>query len=391
MAPAGTERRPRTARVDVAIPVYNEAQVLEDSVRGVHTYLTESLSQTFRIVIVDNASTDGTLPLARGLEAELDAVSVDHLAEKGRGRALRHAWEGSSADVVAYMDVDLSTGLEALPPLVAPLISGHSDIAIGTRLGRGSVVERSPRRELISRSYNRVLRAVLRARFTDAQCGFKALRTDAARELLPQVRDEGWFFDTELLILAERSGMRIHEVPVDWVEDPDSSVAILRTAIEDLSGTWRLRKQLTRRRLAGLGAPAQLLRFAAVGAFSTALYVGLYLGLRVEMAPQIANVLALAISAITIRPPTAASPSPGAAAGRWSATTLRASASSPSVWPPPPPCSQGSCLSRRTPRPWPRRSHSASRMRSRRSCGSSGCASGSSARSAGPPRSASSE
>lgn len=299
MAPAGTERRPRTARVDVAIPVYNEAQVLEDSVRGVHTYLTESLSQTFRIVIVDNASTDGTLPLARGLEAELDAVSVDHLAEKGRGRALRHAWEGSSADVVAYMDVDLSTGLEALPPLVAPLISGHSDIAIGTRLGRGSVVERSPRRELISRSYNRVLRAVLRARFTDAQCGFKALRTDAARELLPQVRDEGWFFDTELLILAERSGMRIHEVPVDWVEDPDSSVAILRTAIEDLSGTWRLRKQLTRRRLAGLGAPAQLLRFAAVGAFSTALYVGLYLGLRVEMAPQIANVLALAISAIT--------------------------------------------------------------------------------------------
>ena len=162
------------------------------------------------------------------------------LRPKGRGRALSQVWAGSDAAVLAYMDVDLSTDLAAVLPLLAPLLSGHSDLAIGTRLGRGSRVVRGPKRELISRAYNLIVRTSLGAGFSDAQCGFKAIRAEAAAELLPLVEDPEWFFDTELLILAERSGMRIHEVPVDWVDDPSSTVDIVDTARKDLAGIWRL-------------------------------------------------------------------------------------------------------------------------------------------------------
>jgi hypothetical protein len=138
------------------------------------------------------------------------------------------------------MDVDLSTDLDALLPLVAPLVSGHSDVAIGSRLAAGSHVARGPKREAISRSYNLLLKATLHSGFSDAQCGFKAVRADAAAVLLPLVEDEGWFFDTELLVVAEHNGMRIHEVPVDWIDDPDSRVDIVSTAIGDLRGVRRI-------------------------------------------------------------------------------------------------------------------------------------------------------
>src|SRR5204863_1222385 len=164
-----------------------------------------------------------------------------HMDCKGRGRALRAAWSASTAEVVAYMDVDLSTDLDALLPLVAPLVSGHSDVAIGTRLAPGAEVVRGPKREAISRAYNLLLKAALGAGFSDAQCGFKAVRADVARELLPLIEDDGWFFDTELLVLAERNGLRIHEVPVDWIDDPDSRVDVVRTAAGDLRGLWRMR------------------------------------------------------------------------------------------------------------------------------------------------------
>ena len=163
-----------------------------------------------------------------------------HLAQKGRGRALAAVWSASDAPVLAYMDVDLSTDLGGLLPLVAPLISGHSDVAIGSRLARGARVVRGPKREFISRCYNLILRTVLGVRFSDAQCGFKAVRRDAAQQLLPLVEDTGWFFDTELLVLAERAGLRIHEVPVDWVDDPDSRVDIVATAVADLKGVARV-------------------------------------------------------------------------------------------------------------------------------------------------------
>lgn len=226
--------------LEIVIPVYNERAAVEASVRFLHAFLSATFPFSWQITIVDNASTDGTLTIARRLMYELPDVETIHLPEKGRGRALRAAWSASSARVLAYMDVDLSTGLDALLPLVAPLISGHSEVAIGTRLDRGARVTRSRKRELISRAYNRLLRLVLHARFSDAQCGFKAIRADAARELLPLVADEEWFFDTELLMLAQRRGMRIHEVPVDWLEDLDSRVDILPTALADLRGVVRL-------------------------------------------------------------------------------------------------------------------------------------------------------
>jgi glycosyltransferase involved in cell wall biosynthesis len=246
--------------VEIAIPVHNEEAALGASVRRLHDFCAESLPYSFRIVIADNASEDRTAAIGERLAVELDAVAYVRLTERGRGRALRRVWSRSDADVLAYMDVDLSTGLEALLPLVAPLISGHSDLAIGTRLARGSRVIRGPKRELISRTYNRLLHWVLRSRFSDAQCGFKAGRAATIKALLPRVEDQAWFFDTELLVLAERSGLRIYEVPVDWVDDPDSRVDIVGTAVEDLRGIARL-------------GGGELSRFALVGVGSAILYL----------------------------------------------------------------------------------------------------------------------
>ena len=254
-AAASTTASPRRTRisaidrgvplVDVVIPVFNEEVVLEASVRRVRQYVDEALPFACRVTVADNASTDGTEQIGRRLATDLEGVRYLRLDAKGRGRALRTAWLGSDAAVVAYMDVDLSTDLSALLPLVAPLLAGHSEVAIGTRLHRASRVVRGPKREIISRSYNRMLRTLLRAGFTDAQCGFKAVRRDVAAVVLPVVEDDEWFFDTELLLLAERLGMRVHEVPVDWTDDPDSRVAIVDTAVKDLRGMWRIRRSHT--------------------------------------------------------------------------------------------------------------------------------------------------
>ncbi|MBK1786399.1 bifunctional glycosyltransferase family 2/GtrA family protein [Prauserella cavernicola] len=313
---AGTDD---TATVlDVVVPVHNEEADLEPCIRRLHTHLSTTFPYGFRITIADNASTDSTLDVARRLEHEFEPVTVVHLAEKGRGRALRTVWSTSDAGVLAYMDVDLSTDLAALSPLVAPLLSGHSDVAIGSRLARGARVVRGPKRELISRGYNLLLRGTLAARFSDAQCGFKAIRADVARGLLPHVQDTAWFFDTELLVLAQRSGLRIHEVPVDWVDDLDSRVDIVSTALADLRGivrltratatgavpVSRLRDQLGRGPIGvqtpgvPVSLPTQLVRFAAVGVASTLAYLLLFLALRLGMGAQPANLLALLVTAI---------------------------------------------------------------------------------------------
>lgn len=226
--------------IEVVVPVYNEQAAVETSIRRLHAFLGQTMPFAWRVVIADNASTDRTWEIARRLSRELPAVRAIRLDRKGRGRALRAAWLASDADVLCYMDVDLSTDLRALLPLVAGLVSGHSDVAIGTRLAPGARVVRSAKRELISRAYNALLHAVLRTRFSDAQCGFKAIRADVARRLLPDVQDDGWFFDTELLVLAQRDGLRVHEVPVDWIEDHDSRVHLVQTALADLRGIARL-------------------------------------------------------------------------------------------------------------------------------------------------------
>jgi glycosyltransferase involved in cell wall biosynthesis len=227
--------------VQIVIPVYNEQRALRASVRRLHDYLTQQFDFAFEITIADNASTDATARIARSLARAIPEVRVLRLERKGRGRALRAAWSRSEADVVAYMDVDLSTDLAALPELLVPLLAGRADVAIGSRLAAGAQTTRGIKREFISRGYNLLLRALLRVGFSDAQCGFKAARREVAQVLLAEIEDNDWFFDTELLYRAEQRGLEIHEVPVHWVDDPDSRVAILATARADLEGIRRLR------------------------------------------------------------------------------------------------------------------------------------------------------
>ncbi|MBT2595187.1 dolichyl-phosphate beta-glucosyltransferase [Arthrobacter sp. ISL-72] len=233
--------------LDITIPVSNEENELEHSLRRLHAHLLASIPHTFRITVADIASTDATLRIAERVARELREVRVVRLSDPGRGNALRTAWLASASPVLAYMDVELSTDLAALGPLLAPLISGHSDLAIGTRLARGSRVLRSRRREFISRGYNFLLHALLGAHFSDAQCGFKAIRADIAQRILPHTLDNSWFFDTELLVLAERSGLRVHEVPVDWTAGPGSSVDVVQTALADLRGMGRLSRDFATR------------------------------------------------------------------------------------------------------------------------------------------------
>jgi putative flippase GtrA len=314
-----------TPVLDVVIPVHNEQHTVADSVRRLHHHLVQTFPYPFRITVADNASTDATAAVASGLVAELNGVELVRLSQKGRGRALKQVWLSSDAPILAYMDVDLSTDLDALWPLVAPLMSGHSDVAIGSRLARGARVVRGAKREVISRCYNLVLRGALGARFTDAQCGFKAIRSDVAAELLPLVEDPTWFFDTELLVLAQRSALRIHEVPVDWFDDPDSRVDVVGTALDDLRGVIRVRHALASGQLptadiaarigrhapGSLGAPGrygsrmrlsawhQLTRFAAVGVASTVVHLGLFAALAPAVgSTQTANLVALLVATV---------------------------------------------------------------------------------------------
>lgn len=227
--------------VDAVIPVYNEEKVLAQSVRTLRQFLQANLPYQWTIVIADNASVDRTLAIAQELSHEYPDVAYIHLDQKGRGRALRKAWLESTADVVSYMDVDLSTNLNAYPPLIRAIVEEGYDIAIGSRLMPASRIKRSFKREVISRSYNLIVKAMFLTRFSDAQCGFKAISRKVAQELVPLIEDQSWFFDSELLILADKRGYRIKEVPVEWIEDLDSRVNILKTAMGDLKGLWRMR------------------------------------------------------------------------------------------------------------------------------------------------------
>lgn len=233
---------PSTITVDVVIPVLNEQVALRSSVETLRTFLQTACPYSWRIVVADNASTDATPQICAELRqqypGEFDFIRLE---QKGRGRALRQAWSQSVADVVCYMDVDLSTNLRALPPLLAALIHSDYDLATGSRLVHGAIVTRQWKRELISRAYNMLIRMLFWHRFRDAQCGFKGATRRAVDELVPQVKDQAWFFDTELLLKGERQGYRIFELPVEWIEDLDTRVKIVKTAMEDIKGLLRVR------------------------------------------------------------------------------------------------------------------------------------------------------
>jgi len=229
--------------LDIVVPVLNEEEDLRPSITVLHEFLSTNLDgYEWRIVVADNGSTDSTPDIAKRLSSVLDNVGYLRLEERGRGRALKKAWTESSADILSYMDVDLSTDLNHFPPLVGAIRDQSYDIAIGSRLAKGAqVIGRPPKRELISRAYSILFRSMFWTGFRDAQCGFKALSADAAHTILPLVRDTGWFFDSELLIVAEKNGYRTKELPVRWTDDPGSRVKIVGTAYGDLKGLLRLR------------------------------------------------------------------------------------------------------------------------------------------------------
>ena len=230
-----------SATVDVVIPVYNEEDALPVSIPRLCAYLGEHLPNSWRVTIADNASTDGTRAVSESLCSENEGVNYLHLPEKGRGRALKAAWLGSECDILSYMDVDLSTDLSHFPPLVKELESG-CHVAIGSRLSRESkVTHRSFKREFTSRSYNLLIWSMFFVGFPDAQCGFKAITRQAAQAIIPSIKNNNWFFDTELLLIAEKRGYRIGVVPVAWQDDPTSTVNVVKTATEDIKGLLRLR------------------------------------------------------------------------------------------------------------------------------------------------------
>jgi glycosyltransferase involved in cell wall biosynthesis len=230
------------ARVDVVLPVFNEEHVLARSVRTLHLFLSENLNHEWRIVIADNGSKDATWEIAQRLAKELDNVEALHVPEAGRGRALTKAFLASDADVLAYMDIDLSTDLEAFPRLVSAVADQGNDVAAGTRLGSGSETERSLKREVLSRGYVAITNLISGTHLRDTQCGFKAMSRAAAQKLLPLIEDTGWFWDTELLLLAAKGGWRVAFVPVRWIEDRDSRVKIASTVMGDLKGLVRMRR-----------------------------------------------------------------------------------------------------------------------------------------------------
>jgi glycosyltransferase involved in cell wall biosynthesis len=256
-SPAGAPPPPDGSRpvIEVVLPVFDEERRLESGVRGLRAFLDGAFGDRALVTIVDNGSTDATPALGRRLAEQLDGVRMLRIEEKGRGRALRAAWSASRSPVVAYMDIDLSTGLDSFVPLVAPLLDGSRDLMVGSRLAGQSKVVRSLRREILSRGYNLLVRLFLGRTVSDAQCGFKAVRRQAIEHLLPLVADDGWFFDTELLVAARRRGYRIGEVPVTWVENADSRVRLWKTTVRDLQGIARLvRHPVPRWVVAGSGS-----------------------------------------------------------------------------------------------------------------------------------------
>ena len=233
--------------VDIVVPVLNEEKILRRSITTLDEYMAKHLPYRYQITIADNGSQDKTLEIAKSLAEKHRSVRVVSLAERGRGRALKRVWQNSPADILTYMDVDLSTSLDDFLPMIQPLVAGEAGVAIGSRLMKDSRTSRGVKREFISRCYNSIIKWTSGTKFSDAQCGFKAIRRDVAAKFLPRIKDNEWFFDTELLIKTERAGVSIHEQPVTWIEDTDSRVKIVKTAVDDLKGLYRVNKELDKR------------------------------------------------------------------------------------------------------------------------------------------------
>lgn len=237
----------------VVIPVFNEAESLVKNIPLLFDFLKDNMSNYhWQIIIADNGSTDLTLKTAQTLAKRYPGVAVIRLEERGRGKALKKVWGESKADILSYMDVDLSTSLENFPELVNSLAAGY-DLAIGSRLIKGARTKRYLKREVLSRGYNLLVKILFWNKFSDGQCGFKAVSREVKEKILPLVKNGNWFFDTELLLLSERAGFRIKDAWVEWVEDLETKVKIFKTIWEDIKGLWRVRFSKVYRQIKNVG------------------------------------------------------------------------------------------------------------------------------------------
>lgn len=230
--------------VEITVPVYNEEKELGKNITILYNFCNKELiNYNWHITIADNASNDNTPIIGATLSQKFSNLSLFRLEQKGRGRAVKRVWSQSGADYCVYMDLDLSTDLIHLPKLLEALNKGY-DIAIGSRLARGAKVEgRTFLRELTSRTLNFIfIKVLFQTRFTDAQCGFKAVTRKVVENLIPHIKDNEWFFDGELLIVGGKSGYKIYEEPVHWVDNPGSTVRLISTIWNDLSAMFRLFK-----------------------------------------------------------------------------------------------------------------------------------------------------
>ncbi len=232
-------------KVLFVLPIYNEEVQLADSVKKLMT-VADSLDPakySYQIAVGDNASTDSSPAIAKALSEEFPGkVRHIRLEQKGRGRMLKKIWLEEDFDYSMYMDIDLSTDVAHITPSLAALDAGAA-LAIGVRLGKGSkVVGRNPWRELTSRVYCGLVQMIAGSRIRDFQCGFKGITKQAALHYVSLVEDVTWFFDTELILITEKSGGKIHQEPVFWTDDPGTTVNVYRTAMDDLEGLRRVLK-----------------------------------------------------------------------------------------------------------------------------------------------------
>ncbi len=234
--------------VNITFPVLNEERILKEDVMKFYNFLKKSkFPYRFEITICDNGSIDDTKKVGEKLEKKVKEINYLRLSRKGRNFALKSSWTKSKASVVSYMDIDLATDLRFFLPMINMIIKDNCDLVVGNRLGlKSKVIDRNFKREFLSRNYNLLLRMFFFHKIRDHQCGFKAIKRNSFLKLnkeIPDIKEEIWFLDTELIIRAIKNKMKVEEIDVIWKDDPDSKVKVVKAVLEDLKGIVRLRKE----------------------------------------------------------------------------------------------------------------------------------------------------
>jgi len=233
----------------VVLPARNEELIIRDNVLRLYEYMQGAFpNDDWKIVVSDNNSSDRTAEIVKELAEKHARIEYLLVTVVGKGAAVKNAWEKYSSDVYMFMDSDLATDIHGIPMLVEPLRLETSDIACGSRFLRESAVERSLIRRVTSFGYRLVVKLLLSIKVRDLPCGFKAINEKAKKALLSKIESDGWFFDSELIILGEKLGLRVQEIPVRWREPIEtgrkSKVKIISLSIEYVKEVVKIRKRL---------------------------------------------------------------------------------------------------------------------------------------------------